>query len=315
MKYARILATGAYLPEKIVTNLDLEKTVETSDEWIQQRTGIQHRHVASANENTATMATEAAKRALETADIDPASIDMIIAATCTADQVFPSTACLVQTALGVPACPAFDVQAACSGFMYALSIAVQFIQQRVHKRILLLGTEAMSKVMDWSDRSTCVLFGDGAGAVVLEASDEPGVLSTLMGADGQYRDLLYLNNAKMFNDSNIRMEGNAVFRLAVKHLGEMAWKVIKDNQLSTQDIDWIVPHQANIRIIKATAKKLDIPMDKVVVTVGQHANTSGASIPLALDVAIRDGRIQRGQHLLLEAFGGGLTWGAALVRY
>lgn len=310
MKFARIVATGSYLPPKILTNADLANMVDTSDEWIIQRTGIKQRYVVEANDNVVTMGAKAARLALETAGLKNTDIDMIIVATCTAEQVFPSVACLLQAELEVPNCPAFDIQAACSGFIYALSIGMQFIAGKQARRILLVGTEAMSKVIDWTDRSSCILFGDGAGAVILEASDEPGVISTHLNADGNYKDVLSL-----FNSDYIHMQGNTVFRLAVKWLGEIAKQALTANNLQASDVDWVVPHQANIRIIQSTVKSLGIPLEKVIVTVDKHANTSAASIPLALDVAIRDGRIKRGQHLLFEAFGGGLTWGSALVKY
>ncbi len=310
MKYARIVATGSYLPSKILTNQDLSRMVDTSDEWIVQRTGITQRYVVAEHENAVSMGVAAARVALTTAGIQPTDIDMIIVATCSAEQVFPSAACMLQAELGVPNCPAFDLQAACSGFIYGLSIATQFIKSGEYRRVLLVGTEAMSKVVDWKDRTTCVLFGDGAGAMILEASDTPGVLSTHLNADGNYKEALYLPNT-----GQIQMQGNTVFRLAVKWLSEVAEQTLKANNMQPDDIDWVVPHQANIRIIQSTVKTLGIPANKVIVTVDKHANTSAASIPLALDVAIRDGRIQRGQNLLFEAFGGGLTWGAALVKY
>jgi len=256
------------------------------------------------------MGTKAARQAIETSGLKASDIDMIIVATCTAEQVFPSVACLLQAELEIPNCPAFDIQAACSGFIYALSIAMQFIAAKQAKHILLVGTEAMSKVVDWTDRSSCILFGDGAGAMILEASDTPGVLSTHLNADGNYKDVLSLRNSDC-----IHMQGNTVFRLAVKWLSEIAKQALAANNMQASDVDWVVPHQANIRIIQSTVKSLGIPLEKVIVTVDKHANTSAASIPLALDVAIRDGRIKRGQNLLFEAFGGGLTWGSALVRY
>ena len=315
MNFSKITTTGSYLPEKILSNLDLEKLVDTSDAWITQRTGIQHRHVAQAHETTAFMGAQAARLALDEAGLTPKDIDLILVATCSPEQIFPSTACLIQEALSVPPCAAFDVQAACTGFIYALSTADQFIRTGQVRRALVIGVEAMSRVIDWKDRATCVLFGDGAGAVILEATDHPGVLSTCLKANGAFKDILYLNNAKMADDSFLRMEGYSVFRQAVKWLSEIASETIAANNLSPQDIDWIIPHQANIRIIKSTAKKIGLPMNKVVVTLHDHANTSGASIPMALDRAIRDGRIQKNQYLLLEAFGGGLTWGSALIKY
>lgn len=310
MKFTRIAATGSYLPAKILTNDDLATMVDTSDAWIQQRTGIKQRHIITENDNVVSMAAHASRAALATAGLEPKDINMIIVATCSSDQVFPSAACLLQDALGIPNCPAFDVQAACSGFLYALSIANQFIIGQQCKRVLIVGSEAMSKTLDWNDRSSCILFGDGAGAVILEASDTPGIFSTHLGSDGSYKDALYLPSA-----SHIHMQGNTVFKLAVKWLSEVAKDALVANNMQAKDIDWVVPHQANIRIIQSTVKLLDIPLEKVVITVDKHANTSAASIPLALDLAIRDGRIQRGQNLLFEAFGGGLTWGSALVRY
>ncbi len=311
MKFAKIVATGSYLPSKILTNDELAQMVDTSDEWITQRTGIKQRYIASEQDNVATMGAKSAQIALETAGLKAEDLDMIIVATCTAEQVFPSTACLIQAQLGIQNnCPAFDLQAACSGFIYALSVAMQFIAGQQVKRILVVGTEAMSKVLDWKDRNSCILFGDGAGAVILEASDTPGVLSTHLNADGNYKEVLYLQNS-----AHIQMQGNTVFKLAVKWLSEVAKQELEANKLQAADIDWVVPHQANIRIIQSTVKSLGIPLEKVIVTVDKHANTSAASIPLALDLAIRDGRIKRGQNLLFEAFGGGLTWGSALVRY
>lgn len=310
MKYAKIAATGSYLPKKILTNNDLVSMVDTSDEWIVQRTGIKQRHIVTEQENVVSMAANASRIALETAGITAQDIDMIIVATCSADKVFPSAACLLQMELGVANCSAFDVQAACSGFIYGLSIAVQFIATQYCKRILLVGSEAMSTIVDWKDRSSCILFGDGAGAIILEASETPGVLSTHLKSDGSYKDVLFLCNGKY-----IEMQGNAVFRLAVKSLSDIAKEALVANNMCASDIDWVVPHQANIRIIQSTVKLLDIPLDKVVITVGEHANTSAASIPLALDLAVRDGRIQRGHNVLFEAFGGGLTWGSAIVRY
>ena len=310
MKFAKIVASGSYLPSKIITNADIAARLDTSDEWITQRTGIKQRYVVGENENIVTMGTQAARLAMDTAGLKPSDIDMIIVATCTAEQVFPSAACMLQAALEIPNCPAFDIQAACSGFIYALSIGSQFIAGQQAKCILVVGTEAMSKVVDWQDRSSCILFGDGAGAIILQASAEPGVLSTHLNADGKYKEVLSL-----LNGDCIRMQGNTVFKLAVKWLSEIATQALNANHLQASDIDWVVPHQANIRIIQSTVKSLGIPIERVIVTVDQHANTSAASIPLALDVAIRDGRIKRGQNLLFEAFGGGLTWGSALVRY
>ncbi len=317
MIYARIASTGSCLPQTVLSNDDIAKMVDTSDEWIQQRTGIKQRHIVKKeyNENVAQLGINAAKIAIEDAGIKPEDIEMVIVATCSADKVFPATACLIQEGLGIPPCPAFDVQAACAGFIYALTVAEQFIATGNKKRVLIVGAEAMTQTVDWKDRSVCILFGDGAGAAVLEASDEPGVLSTHLKADGKYKDQLYLNNAHMHDNPFIHMEGNAVFRLAVQSLGDIAMEALEANNMTGEDLDWVVPHQANIRIIQATAKKLGLPMEKVVVTVDKHANTSGASVPMALDTAIRDGRIKRGQNLLLEAFGGGLSWGSALIKY
>ncbi len=310
MKHARIVATGSYLPSKILTNDDLAKMVDTSDEWITQRTGIKQRCIVDAGETVVSMGAAAARSALSAAGLQTHDIDMIIVATCTPAFVFPSTACLIQAELDLPNCAAFDVQAACSGFIYGLSVASQFIVTGQVRRVLLIGTEAMSTVVDWQDRNSCILFGDGAGAVILEASDTAGVISTHLNADGKYKDILFLNNSQ-----HIKMQGNSVFRLAVKWLCEIAEQALIANKMTGDDIDWVVPHQANIRIIQSTVKALGISLDKVIVTVDKHANTSAASIPLALDVAVRDGRIKRGQILLFEAFGGGLTWGSALVKY
>lgn len=313
--YSRILSTGSYLPKKFITNKDLEKILDTSDEWIVQRTGIRGRYVVSENESAATMAVEACKKALESANLNAKDIDMVIGATCSSDQIFPSIACTVQKELNIPIVPAFDLQAACSGFIYALSVADQYIKSGICNKVLVVGSEAMSRTVDWEDRATCVLFGDGAGAVILEKSETPGILSTHLKADGRYSELLFLNNAKHFEDAFLKMQGNSVFRLAVKYLEEIVIDTLDAMQIESSMIDWLVPHQANIRIIQATAKKLNMSMDKVILTVENHANTSAASIPLALDVAVKDGRIKRGQTLLLEAFGAGLTWGSALIRY
>lgn len=312
MIFSRIQATGSYLPEKILTNHDLEKTIETSHDWIVERTGIEARHIASDDETSASFAIKAAKNAIDNGKMDAKDIDMIIVATATPEKIFPANACLVQQALGIPPGPAFDIQAACSGFIYAMSIADQFIKTGMNRRVLVIGTEVMSRIVDWSDRRTCILFGDGAGAVILEASDTPGLLSTFISADGRHQDLLYLNNKP---GSNIQMQGNSVFKLAVNALGDMALQTLKKHDLSVDDIHWLVPHQANSRIIEATAEKLGMPMERVILTLKTQGNTSAASIPLALDAAITDGRIKRGQYLLMEAFGGGLTWGTALVKY
>jgi len=322
MKYARIIGTGGFLPEKILTNADLEKMVDTSDEWIIERTGIKKRHIAAEHETTCDLAEAAARRALDAAGLDATALDLIIVATTTPDRVFPSTACLLQDRLGVHGCPAFDVQAVCTGFVYALTIAEKFIRTGSARRALVIGAETLSRITDWTDRGTCVLFGDGAGAVILEASDTPGILSTHLHADGQYKDLLTVTagisqgyEQVRAGTAYMRMQGNEVFKVAVNTLGDIVDETLAANQLEKGDIDWLVPHQANIRIITATAKKLKMPMERVVVTVAEHGNTSAASVPLALDVAVRDGRIKRGDTLLLEAFGGGFTWGSALIRY
>lgn len=322
MIYSRITGTGSYLPEKVLTNADLEKMVDTSDEWITDRTGVRQRHIAAPKQATCDLAEEAAKNAISAAGISASDIDLIIVATTTADRVFPSTACLLQARLGVRGCPAFDVQAVCTGFVYALSVADKFIRTGAAKCALVVGAETLSRIVDWKDRGTCVLFGDGAGAVVLQSSEETGILSTHLHADGQYKDLLTVNggiseNSELFASgaATIKMAGNDVFRMAVTALGEIVDETLAANNLSKSDIDWLVPHQANLRIIAATAKKLKMSMDRVVVTVDRHGNTSAASIPLALDVAVRDGRIKRGETVLMEAFGGGFTWGSVLLKY
>jgi len=321
--YARIAGTGSYLPEKIVTNHDLEKMVDTSHQWIVERTGIEKRHVAAGDETTCDLAEKASRLAMQMAGKTADDIDLIIVATTTPDLVFPSTACLLQARLGVTnGTAAFDVQAVCTGFVYALGIADKFIKSGSHHCALVIGAETLSRVVDWTDRNTCVLFGDGAGAVVLEASEVAGVLSTHLHADGRYADLLKVNaglsrHSEILKTGNafVEMRGNEVFRMAVKTLGRIVDETLAHNNLEKKDIDWLVPHQANIRIIKATAKKLKMSMDHVVVTVNKHGNTSAASIPLALDTAVRDGRIQRGEMILLEGFGGGFTWGSALVKF
>jgi 3-oxoacyl-[acyl-carrier-protein] synthase-3 len=321
MTYAQILGTGGYLPEKILTNADLEKIVETTSEWIVERTGIHQRHIAAEHETALTMAEKAARVAMETAGILPSDIGMIIIATTTPEKMFPSTACLLQQRLGIAGCPAFDLNsAACAGFVYALSIADQFIRQGSVKYALVIGSEVMSRVVDWSDRSTCILFGDGAGAVVLGASKEPGILSTHLHADGTHKDVLTLpvsigKPIEVEEELYLRMSGNHLFKLAVNILGDLFDETLLANGLTKSDVDWLVPHQANIRIIQAMAKKLDLPMARVAITLEEQGNTSSASIPLALDKAIRDGRIKRGEMLMLEGFGGGLAWGSALIKY
>ncbi len=318
MIYSRITGTGSHLPEKVVTNFDLEKMVDTSDEWIRTRTGIERRHVAADGETTVDLAEFAARRALDAAGIAPGDVDFIAFGTTTPDLVFPNCGVLLQARLGCRNVPAFSVETACAGFMYALSIADKYVRCGEAKRALVIGAETLSRITDWSDRSTAVLFADGAGAVVLEPGSEPGVLSTHLHADGYYKDLLYCGSgvsrglgAKLA----ITMSGNEVFKVAVTKLGQAVDETLAANGLDRSALDWLVPHQANIRIIQATARKLDMPMERVIVTVQEHGNTSAASVPLALDVAVRDGRIRRGELLLLEAFGGGFTWGSALVRY
>lgn len=318
--YSRISGTGSYLPENIRTNKDLEKMVETSDQWIVERTGIKQRHIAADSDTASIIASKAAVKAIEAAGLEKSDIDMVICATATPDRLFPSTACFVTRHLGLEGVAAFDVTAACAGFVYGMSIADQYIKTGHKKNILVIGTEVLSRIVDWSDRTTCVLFGDGAGAVVLSASEEPGLLSTHVHADGQYVDLLYSPNAIRGQEEGctqpkVFMSGNEVFKVAVKTLSSIVDETLAANQLAKSDIDWLVPHQANIRIIQATAKKLQMPMDQVVVTVDKHGNTSSASIPLALDEAVRDGRIKQGQTVLLETFGGGFAWASALIKY
>ena len=317
--YSRIAGTGSYLPKKVLTNHDLERSVDTSDEWIFTRTGIRQRHVAADDEMTSDLALNASRRAIEAAGITPQDISLIVVATTTPDMVFPSTACILQSKLGIKGSPAFDVQAVCSGFVYGLSIADQFMKSGQYEHILVVGAEIYSRILDWNDRGTCVLFGDGAGAVVLKKSTEPGILSSHLHADGSYADILSVPGTvcggKVSGRPLLQMEGNTVFKFAVKALGEVAEEALAANNLQKSDIDWLIPHQANIRIIQATAKKLGLSMERVVTTVEHHANTSAASVPLALDEAVCDGRIRSGQHLLLEAVGGGFTWGAVLVKW
>lgn len=316
MIFSKIEGTGSYLPKNILTNADLmAKGVETSHEWIVTRTGIHQRHVVNAEETTTTMAVAAAQQALYAAQCTAQEIELIIVATSTPDRFFPSTACLVQATLGVDGCPAFDVVAACSGFNYALSVADQFIRNGQVKTVLVIGSETMSSIVNWQDRSTCILFGDGAGAVVLKAASEPGIISTHLKAAGSHKDLLYLGTGLRDEEAYLVMEGREIFKLAVKNLSSILDETLQANGIKPEEIDWLIPHQANLRIIKAMAQKLAMPMEKVIVTVDQHGNTSAASIPLALDQAVRDGRLQRGQLFLMESFGAGLAWGSALVRY
>ncbi|SEM87223.1 beta-ketoacyl-ACP synthase III [Nitrosomonas marina] len=317
--YSRITGTGSYLPEKVLTNHDLEKMVETSDEWIRTRTGITQRHIAEKNQKASDLALYASREAMKAANIASSDIDLIIVATTTPDMVFPSTACILQHKLGADNCPAFDVQAVCSGFVYALATADQFISSGKCRNALVVGTEIYSKILDWNDRSTCVLFGDGAGAVVLSQSEHPGILSSHLHASGSYKDVLSvpgnIEGGAVQGNPYINMEGGTVFKFAVKVLEDVVREAVEENKLSPSDIDWLIPHQANIRIIRSTAQKLGIPLDKVVVTVDKHGNTSAASIPLALDIAVKDGRIHKDQLVLLEGVGGGFTWGAVLLRW
>ncbi|RRQ24650.1 ketoacyl-ACP synthase III [Guyparkeria sp. SCN-R1] len=324
MIHSRITGTGSYLPERVMTNHDLEQIVDTSDAWIRERTGIEQRHIAAEGQLTSDLAEPAARRALEAAGRVPEEVDLIIVATTTPDRTFPSTACLLQQKLGIHGPPAFDVQAVCTGFVYALSVADKFIKTGAARCALVVGAETLSRIVNWSDRNTCVLFADGAGAVVLEASDEPGIIRTDIHADGSYESLLTTTkpdpettDPERLADGTafIEMRGNEVFRMAVNTLGRIVDQTMEAAGMSPDEIDWLVPHQANIRIIQATARKLGMSMDRVVVTVDRHGNTSAASVPLALDVAVRDGRIKRGDVILTEAFGGGFTWGSALLRY
>jgi 3-oxoacyl-[acyl-carrier-protein] synthase III len=317
--FSRIVGTGSYLPEKVVTNDDLARTVDTSDEWIRTRTGIRSRHVAAEGQLASDLALPAAQRALKAAGMNAADIDLIIVATTTPDIIFPSTACILQSKLGVAGCPAFDVQAVCSGFVYALTIADLFISSGQASRALVVGTEVYSRILDWSDRGTCVLFGDGAGAVIVAASEEPGILASKLHADGSHKEMLCVpgsvNGGKVWGSPFVHMDGGSVFKFAVRVFEEGAKEVLQAAGLQVSDVDWFIPHQANIRIMEATAKKLGMPMEKVIATVHHHGNTSAASIPLALDEAVKDGRILPGQTLLLEGVGGGFTWGAVLLRW
>ena len=322
MPNTRIIGTGSYLPDEILTNADLEKMVDTTDEWIVTRTGIRERHIAADGQPVSDLAYRASLKAIEAAGIDKNKIDLIIVATTTPDRIFPSTACLLQDRLDLHGSAAFDVQAVCSGFVYALGVADRFVRTGGSKCALVVGAETLSRLIDWKDRSTCVLFGDGAGAVVVEASEEPGVISSHLHADGQYKELLTVPSGislgfedVLRGEAYLQMQGNEVFKVAVNTLGRIVDETLEANNLEKSDIDWLVPHQANIRIIAATAKKLNMSMDQVVVTVDRHGNTSAASIPLAFDEAVRDGRIKRGQTVLMEAFGGGFTWGSVLLTY
>ncbi|SSY70988.1 beta-ketoacyl-ACP synthase III [Alysiella crassa] len=319
MTHAKILGTGSYLPANRVSNTDLAQRVDTSDEWITTRTGIKARHIVAEHEKTSDLATEAARRALAAAQVSPDEIDLIVLATTTPDMQFPATATIVQQKLGIAGCPAFDVQAVCAGFMYALVTADAYIKSGMAKKALVIGADVFSRILDWEDRATCVLFGDGAGAVVLGASEERGIIHSRLHADGNYLNLL--NCPAQMSDGNImgspfvKMDGQGVFKFAVKQLSAVADEVLQESNYTKEQVDWLIPHQANRRIIEATAKHLGLSMDKVILTVDEHANTSAASIPLALDAGVRDGRVQRGQTLLLEGIGGGFAWGAVLIEY
>jgi 3-oxoacyl-[acyl-carrier-protein] synthase-3 len=318
--YSKIIGTGSYLPAKVLTNFELEKIVETSHDWIVSRSGIHERHIAADNELTSDLALQASLRAIEAAGISADEIDLVIVATTTPDQVFPSTACILQDKLGIRnRGAAFDMQAVCGGFVYAMNTADLYIRGGQARTVLVVGAEVLSRILDWNDRTTCVLFGDGAGAVVLRACETPGIIASKLHADGSHRDMLKaegnVRSGEVQGDPFIKMEGQAVFKFAVKVLSEVVEEVLEENKLSGSDISWLVPHQANIRIMEATAKKLGLGMEKVIVTVATHGNTSAASIPLALDTAVRDGRIKAGQNILLEAVGGGFTWGAVLIKW
>jgi 3-oxoacyl-[acyl-carrier-protein] synthase-3 len=320
--YSRIAGTGSYLPEKIVTNADLERLVDTSDEWIRSRTGIKQRHVAADGETTTDLAEHAARRAMEAAEVIASDIDLICVGTTTPDLVFPNVGTLLQDRLGIHGCPAFSLEAACTGFVYALGVADKFVRLGEAKCALVVGAETLTRIVDWTDRGTCVIFGDGAGAVVLRPSNEPGIISTRLHSDGKYKDLLlYPDGVSMGfklvreGKAGVQMKGNEVYKVAVNTLGQLVTETLALHGMTKDQLDWLIPHQANLRIIEAIAKRLDLPMERVIVTIEDQANTSAASVPLALDTGIRDGRVQRGQLLLLEAFGGGFTWGSALVRY
>ncbi len=321
MTYSRIVGTGRYLPEKILTNFDLEKIVDTSDEWIRTRTGVERRHCVADDQTTSDMCVEAAKIAMDDAGIKPADVDMVIVGTTSPDLIFPNVATLVQHRLGIPACPCLATEEACTSFIYGLTTADKFIKTGEAKCVLVIGAECITKLVDWSDRNTCVLFGDGAGAVIVKLSEEPGIIATHLGADGQYKDLLYypvgaskdLHKAGT-DEASIMMAGSEVFKVAVRTLGNVATRVLEKAGVAQDELDWLIPHQANLRIIQATAKRLGLPMDKVILTVQDHGNTSAASVPMALDVGRRDGRVKPGQLVLMEAFGGGFTWGSVLMR-
>jgi 3-oxoacyl-[acyl-carrier-protein] synthase III len=320
--HSRIAGTGHYVPEKVLTNAELATMVDTNDEWIRSRSGIEQRHIAADDQTTASLAIEAAKRAMDAAGVTPKDIDFLVVGTTTPDLVFPNVGTILQQELGIHGCAAFSVEAACSGFIYALSIADKFVASGAAKNALVIGAETLSRITDWTDRTTCVLFGDGAGAVLLQPAEEQGIISTHLHADGKYKDLLYAPagvsqqpKGDIKKEFAIHMQGNEVFKVAVKTLGAVVQETLDANNLDHDQLDWLVPHQANKRIIEATAKRLNMPMEKVILTVAKYGNTSAASVPMALDVAVRDGRIKRGDLILLEAFGGGFTWGSALIRY
>ncbi len=321
MTYSRIAGTGRYLPERVMTNVDLEKIVDTTDEWIRTRTGVERRHVVEPEQTTSDMCVESATTAMADAGVKPGDIDMVITGTTSPDFIFPNVSTLIQHRLGIPACPAFSLEAACSGFIYALTVADKFIKTGAAKCVLVTGAECITKLIDWNDRNTCVLFGDGAGSAIVVPSDQPGIIATHLGADGQYRELLHYPVGVSSNlaaagtdEANIIMKGNEVFKVAVTTLGDIASYTLEQAGIAKEELDWLIPHQANIRIIQATAKRLDLPMEKVILTVQDHGNTSAASVPMALDVGRRDGRIREGQLILMEAFGGGFTWGSVLMR-
>ena len=317
-KYARIIGTGSYLPSKLLTNADLEKMVDTTDEWIFTRTGVKNRHIMAADESTTTMAEIASRKAIEASGIDKNKIQMIIVATCTPQTLFPNTACSIQHLLGITTeCPAFDISAGCSGFIHALSLADQYIRSGMVDCALVVGVDSLTKFVDWTDRSTCILFSDGAGAVVLQADNKPGIYSTHLHADGSYGDLLHLSGTLYDNKEprHIKMQGNKLFKVAVNKLDAIVEETLKANNIDKSQIDWLIPHQANLRIILATAKKLNLPMEKVILTIEDQGNTSAASVPLALDIGVRDGRVKKGNLILLEVFGVGLSWGSALIKY
>jgi len=315
MKYSKIIGTGAYLPSKILSNKDLEKIFDTSDDWIQTRTGISQRHIIGENERTSDLAYQAALDVLKNSSIDPAEIDLILVATTTPDKVFPSVACAVQRKLNIKNIPAFDIQAVCSGFIFALTTADSFIKSGTYKKILVIGADSMSSITDYKDRSNAILWGDGAGAVILSASNEPGIIRNIIHSNGEYEELLHVPRKSETNDPNtIEMQGNAVFKIAVNTLDQIVDETLSGSGFEKKDIDWLVPHQANIRILQATAKKLEMSMEKVIVTIDKHGNTSAASIPLALNEGIRSNRVKAGNLILMEAFGGGFTWGSSLIR-